>query len=78
MTMPEIICKSVAMQNNSQGPCSMRPIPQLRLVGVRISYIYIYIYFFLIFPRHRVPDPITNPYLGPPLAAPCYIHMWEE
>ena len=30
--------------------------------------------FFLIFPAHRVLDPITNPYFGPPsppLAAPC-------
>ena len=49
MTMPEIICKTVAMQNSSQWRCSMCPIPQLRLVGVRTSYIY----FFLIFPEHR-------------------------
>ena len=38
----EVICKTVAIQNNSQWPCSMRPIPQLRLVGVRTSYIYIF------------------------------------
>ena len=33
MTVLEVICKTVAMQNNSQWPGSMRPIPQLRLVG---------------------------------------------
>ena len=49
------------MQNSSQWPCSMHPIPQLRLVGVRTSYIY----FFLIFPGHQVLDRITNPYLAP-------------
>ena len=33
----------------------------------------LYIYIFLIFPGHRVLNPITNPYLGPPLLAePCY------
>ena len=40
MTMPEVSCKTVAMQNNFQWPCSMYPIPQLGLVGVRTSYIF--------------------------------------
>ena len=42
MIMPEgmIIYKTVAMQNNSQWPCSICPIPQFRLVGVRTSYIF--------------------------------------
>ena len=42
MTVLEVICKTVAMQNSSQWPCSMRPLPQLRLVVVRTSYIYFY------------------------------------
>ena len=67
MTMPEVSCKT-CVQNNSQWTCSMCPIPQLRLVGVRISYIY----FFCMFPGHQVLDLITNPYLGGPLAVPCY------
>ena len=45
MAILEVICKTAAIQNNSQWPCSMCPIPQLRLVGVRTSYIYI---FFLL------------------------------
>ena len=40
MAMPRVICKTVAMQNNSQWPCSMYPIPQFILVGVRTSYIF--------------------------------------
>ena len=40
MTIPEVICKTVAIQNNSQWPCSMCPIPQFRLVGVRTSHIF--------------------------------------
>ena len=63
--MPEVSCKAVAAKNSSEWPCSMCPIPQLRLVGVRTTYIYIYI--FLLFPAHQVLDPITNPYFGPPL-----------
>ena len=59
MTTPEVICKTVAMQNSSQWPCSTCPIPQLRLMGLRTSYIY------KIFSGHRVLDPITNPCLGP-------------
>ena len=41
MTILEVIYKTVAIQNNSQWPCSLRPIPQLRLVGDIL-----YIYFF--------------------------------
>ena len=48
MTILEVICTAVAIQNSSHWPCSMCPIPQLRLVGVRTSYIH----FFLIFPEH--------------------------
>ena len=42
MTVLEVICKTVAMQNNSQWPCSMCPIPQFRLVGggLRMSHIF--------------------------------------
>ena len=40
MAMPEVSCKAVAMQNNSQWPCSMCPIAQFRLVGARASYIF--------------------------------------
>ena len=59
--MPEVSCKAVAVQNSSQWPCSMCPIPQLRLVGVRTSYIF----FSNISWTPWVLDPITNPYLGP-------------
>ena len=66
MTMPEVSHKAVAVQNSSQWPCSMCPFPQLRLVGVRTSYI-----FFLIFPGHpEFWTPITNPYLGLPWLHP--------
>ena len=40
MTMAEVCCKAVAMQNSSQWPCSMCPFTQLKLVGVRTSHIY--------------------------------------
>ena len=40
MTMPEVVCKTIAMQNNSQWPCSMCPIPQFRLVGMKTSYVF--------------------------------------
>ena len=62
MTVPEVSCKTVAMQNSLQWPCSMYPIPHPRLVRVRISYI-----FFLIFPEH--PEfwaPLQIPIWGPP------------
>ena len=67
MTILEVICKTVAIQNNSEGPCSMHPIPQLRLVGVRTSYIYFF--FFLMFPGYPelwtpLQIPIWAPLLG--------------
>ena len=37
MTVLVVICKTVDMQNNSQWPCSMCPIPQFRLVGVSVT-----------------------------------------
>ena len=72
MTILEVICKTIAIQNNSQGPCSMRPIPQLRLVGVRTSYVY----FFLIFPGDPefwtpLQIPIWAPLLGCTLLQSC-------
>ena len=45
MTVLEVICKTVAMQNSCQWPFSMCPIPQLRLVGVKTSYIFFFSYF---------------------------------
>ena len=67
MTMIEVSCKTVTMQNSSQWPCSKCPIPQFRLVGVRTSYI------FLIFPGHpEFWTPLQIPLGGGPLAAPCY------
>ena len=42
MTILEVTCKTVAIQNNSQWLCSLCPIHQLRLVGVRTSYIYFF------------------------------------
>ena len=63
MTMPEVSCKAVAVQNSFQWPCSMCPFPQLRLVGVRTSYIY----FSLIFPEY--PEfwaPLQIPVWAPP------------
>ena len=67
----EVICKIVAIQNNSQWPCFMHPILQLRLVGVRTSYIYIYIYFF--FPPYYFLDmefwtPLQIPICPSPLS----------
>ena len=59
--MPEVSCKAVAIQNSSEWPCSMCPIPQLRLVGVRTSYIF----FSNISWIPQALDPIKNPYLGP-------------
>ena len=66
MTMPGVSCTAVATQNSSEWPCSMCPFPQLRLVGVRTSYIYIYT--FLIFPGHlEFWTPLQIPIWGPPL-----------
>ena len=42
MTMPEVSCKAVAVQNSSQWPCSMCPIPQLILVGGDEDIMYIF------------------------------------
>ena len=61
MTRPGVSCKAVALQNSFEWPCSMCPFPQLRLVGVRTSYIY----FSNISWTPWVLDPITNPFLGP-------------
>ena len=40
--MPEVSCKTVAMQNSSQWPCFTCPIPQFRLVRMRRSYLFIF------------------------------------
>ena len=41
MTMPEVSCKAVAMQNSSQWPCSMCRIPPVQTCeGEDILYIY--------------------------------------
>ena len=61
MTMAEVSCKTVAVQNSSQWPCSTCPIPQLRLVGVRTSYIF----FSLIFPEHPESGPHEKSLFGP-------------
>ena len=61
MTILEVSCTAVGVQNSSEWPCSMCPLPQLRLVGVRTSYTY----FSSISWKPWVLDPITNPYLGP-------------
>ena len=61
MTVPEVICKTVDMQNNSQWPCCMCPIPQFRPEEVRTSHI------FLIFPGHpEFWTPLQIPLWGPP------------
>ena len=63
MTVPGVSCKAVATQNSSEWPCSMCPFPQLRLVGVRTSYIHI-----LVFPGHlEFWTPLQIPIWGPPL-----------
>ena len=68
MTMPEVSCK-VVVQNSSEWPCFLCPIPPLRLAGVRTSYIY----FSLIFPEYpEFWTPLQIPIWGPPLAVPCY------
>ena len=61
---PEVSCKTVAMQNSSQWPCSTCPIPQLRPAGVRTSHIFNTSW------TPWVLDPITNPYLGAPWLHP--------
>ena len=69
MTILEVICKTVAMQNNSMALLHVSHPPAQTFGGEDILYIYIY-FFFLIFTGHQVLDPITNPYLLPTLAAP--------
>ena len=65
MTMTEVSCKAVAMQNSSEWPCSISPILQLRFVGVRTFSLY---FFFLIFPGHpEFWTPLQIPIWGPPL-----------
>ena len=86
MTTPEVSCKAVAMQNSSQWPCSLCPIPQLRVVWVRTSYIYIYIYIFLIFPEHpEFWTPLQIPIWAPPpwlhtvtLRCPANSHVHKQ
>ena len=62
MTILEVICKTVAVQNNSQWPCSMCPIPLFRLVGVRTSYIFNISWTPLQIPLWRAlwQHPVTN------------------
>ena len=74
MTMPGVSCTAVAVQNSSEWPCSLCPFPQLRLVGVRTSYIY----FSNISWIPRVLDPVTNPYLGPPLGCTLLQSYWQK
>ena len=49
MITPEVSCKAVAVQNSSQWPCSMCPIPPAQTGGGEDI---IYILFSLIFPEH--------------------------
>ena len=64
MMVPGVSCTAGAIQNSSEWPCSMCPFHQLRLVGVRASYIY----FFLIFPGYlEFWTPLQIPIWGPPL-----------
>ena len=62
MTMPEVSRTAVAMQNSSEWPCSMCPIPAQTCGGENI----LYIFFSNISWTPGVLDPITNPYLGRP------------
>ena len=72
MTMPEVNCTAVAVQNSSEWLCSMCPFPQLRLVGVRASYI-----FFPIFPGHlEFWTPLHIPVWGPPLGCTLFQKDW--
>ena len=54
------------MQKNSQWPCFLCPIPQFRLVGVRIFYI-------LIFLGHLSSGPHYKPLFAEGLTVPRYI-----
>ena len=71
MITPEVSYTAVAIQNSSEWPCSMCPFLQLRLVGVRTSYIYIF--FLLIFPGHlEFWTPLQIPSWGPPLVCTLF------
>ena len=78
MPMPGVSCKTVAMQNSSQWSCSMCPIPQFRLVGVRTSCI------FLVFSRPHYKSLSRGPpgctLLQPPLSDihPLCNHMKDN
>ena len=79
LTILEVICKAVAMQNSSQWPCSMCTILQLRLVGVRTSYIF----FSNVSWTPWVLDPITYSLFGPPPLGCTLLHyniqdLWEN
>ena len=74
--LPDISCKTVAMQNSSHWPCSMCPIPQLRLVGVRASYTYFFKYFLDTLssgPHHKSLFGVPPP--GCSLLQNCYFFM---
>ena len=83
MTILEVICKTIAIQNKSQWPCSMRPIPQLRLVGVRTSYIYFSNiswtlssgpHYKSLFGAPPWLHPITNPLSHTSQGQSCHLH----
>ena len=77
MTMPEVSCKAVAVQNSSEWPRSMCPILQVGLVGVRTSYIY----SSLIFPKHpEFWTPLQIPIWGPPCLHPVTLLLvqWKR
>ena len=69
MSMPEVSCKAVAVQNSSQWPCSMCPIPQFRLLGVRTTYIFKKKKYFQ---DTLSSEPHYKSLFGSPLAAPYY------
>ena len=70
MTILEVICRTVTVQNSSDWPCSMCPFPQLRLMGVRTSYIY----FSNISWTLAFWTPLQIPIWGPPLG--CTLTQW--
>ena len=70
MTVLEVICKTVAIQNNSQWLCSMCYPPAQTCGGEDIQYIY----FSNISWTPWVLDPTTNPHLG----TPTWLHPVTE
>ena len=68
MTILEVICQTVDMQNNSMALFHMFPLPVTDLWGCSHP-------MFLIFPGHpEFWTPLQIPLCrGGPLAAPCYI-----